>query len=94
MSSATGTNFGVCDSQESFNKAFNEALKKENEETVKKIRPVMIVYILLWLTFFIWAIVLALRNPEGPGRIVHLVLAMAFSPLYVIAYYLQEFNKN
>jgi positive regulator of sigma E activity len=83
---STGYN-GVCSDQETFNHAFHKALKHEEKSEMKKMRTSTIVYVILWFIFFIWAILLAFKS-EPEHRLIHLVLAMVFSPFYVISYYL------
>ena len=82
----------VCDNQDDFNHAFRKALEYNNKENYKKNKPWMYVSLVLWIIFFIWAIMLAMKMPQGPERVVHLVFAMVFSPLYVISYYLGAMN--
>ena len=78
----------VCDNQDDFNMAFRKAVKYNNKENIKKSKPWMYVYLVLWLIFFLWAIILALQVPEGSDRVKHLVFAIVFSPVYVLSYYL------
>jgi hypothetical protein len=89
---STGPNMGICSNQDEFNKAFRKAIRKTDEDIEEEISPYRNLYILLFIIFFIWALVLAMKMPSGNDKIVNLVLAMAFSPLYVIAYYVREFN--
>lgn len=88
------TDANVCDTQDKFNVAFDKALKQNNKDSMKKTKPWVYVYMTLWMIFFIWALVLAMQVHHGPNRIVHLVFAMAFSPLYVLAYYLGALNDG
>lgn len=78
----------VCDNQDDFNQAVRKALKNNYKEEMKKVRPWIFVYMVLWLIFFVWAVLLAMQIPAGPERVEHLVFAMVFSPIYVLAYYL------
>lgn len=78
----------VCATQDDFNVAFDKALKQNNKDAMKKMAPWVYVYMVLWLIFFVWALVLAMQVASGPTRVVHLVFAMVFSPIYVLAYYL------
>jgi len=88
MASPTGADENVCANQQVFNQALYDAVKYNQKEELKKERPWMYVYVILWMVFFVWAIVLAMRAPAGHERIEHLVFAMVFSPVYVLAYYL------
>lgn len=78
----------VCDNQNDFNVAVKNALKYNVKETEKKMKPYIYVMLVLGVIFLVWAILLAMQVAPGPGRVVHLVFAMMFSPMYVIAYYL------
>lgn len=78
----------VCDSQSNFNDAFRIASKFVIQERVKRNWTWILIYSFLWLIFLIWAMVLALKVPEN--RIEHLIFAMIFSPLYVLAYYTSQ----
>lgn len=79
----------VCDNQQDFNVAFRKALKHNMKEDVKKMGVWLYIYMILWLVFFVWALCIAMKvAPSGPDRTLHLVFAMVFSPIYVIAYYL------
>lgn len=91
--SATGTNQTVCDDQKKFNEAFKKAIIQADEDMMEKSSGWIVLYTLLYLVFIVWAIILAMRMPESPGRVVHLVLAMAFAPFYVLAYYLRQVAK-
>ena len=78
----------VCDNQDDFNQALQAGIKYNRQENVKKMQPWMLVYSVIYLIFFIWAIILALKVPEGPDKILHLVFAILVSPVYVISYYI------
>lgn len=41
----------------------------------------------LYLLFLIWGVLLAMRAPHH-SRAIHIVLAIVFAPVYVIAYYM------
>jgi len=86
-------NSNVCTNQDDFNEAFRKALKYNDKENMKKAKPWVYVYVVLWVIFFIWAIMLAMQVPPGPERIEHLIFAIVFSPAYVLAYYLGIINK-
>jgi len=80
----------VCDNQNDFNQAFLNAVK--NMKSMSKSSK--IVYTVLWLFFLLWAILLALRVPEGQERIQHLVFAFLFSPVYILSYYLGHMSMG
>lgn len=91
---STGPNFGICSSQDEFNKAFGKAIKKTDEDIEEVITPTRNLYAFLYLIFFIWSLVLAMRLPNGNDKIIHLVFSMAFAPIYVFAHYIKEYSKN
>lgn len=80
----------LCDNQDDFNDAFYKALKQSRKKDNKKMASGVGVYMLMHLMFLFWAIILALKQPKDQ-QIVHLTLAMVFSPVYVLAYYLNAF---
>ena len=77
----------VCSSGKSFNVAVKKAVDEMDKNAVEKTKPWLYVYAVIWMIFFVWALLLAMSLPKGPTRVVHLTLAMVFSPLYVLAYY-------
>jgi hypothetical protein len=81
-------NSNVCVNQSDFNVAFRKAIKHNNKENMKKAKPWVYVYLVLWLIFFIWAIMLAMQVPAGPQRTMHIVFAVVAAPAYVLAHYL------
>jgi hypothetical protein len=78
----------VCDTQDDFNIAIDKAIKYTQNKEIQKAKPWMYVYSILFITFFFWAIILAMRLPNSPNKIIHLVFAIVFSPIYVISYYI------
>lgn len=78
----------VCKTQDDFNKAFREALKYNQKENWKKAKGWVLVYLVLWVVFFVWAVMLAMQVKDPRGRTVHLVLAIIAPPVYVLSYYL------
>lgn len=79
----------VCADQATFNTAFREALKYNQDENMKPIRDNKYIGI-VWLVFFIWAMSLALRAP-AEQRVLHVLLAFVFGPVYILAYYIGMF---
>ena len=80
----------LCDNQDNFNDAFYKALKDSRKRDNKKMASGVGIYMLFHLIFLFWGIMLALKQPKDQ-QIVHLTLAMVFSPAYVLAYYLKAF---
>lgn len=75
----------ICDNQDDFNHAFREAIKytrkKEKLSTLASVIILLIIFLLL-----LWALVLA--NRVMTHKILHYLLALVFSPAYILAYYL------
>ena len=80
----------LCDNQDNFNDDFYKALKDSRKKDNKKMSLGVGIYMLIHLIFLFWGIMLALKQPKDQ-QIVHLTLAMVFSPAYVLAYYLNAF---
>lgn len=80
----------VCDNQADFNQAFQAGLKYVRKENMKKNQAWMWVSLVLFVIFFVWALSLAMKLNKGPERIEHLLFAMLFSPIYIIAHYLNQ----
>jgi len=77
----------VCQNQDDFNKALREAIKYNFEQN-NKLTVNTTIFLMIYLVFFVWAIMLALCVQKGPYRTMHLAIAMVFSPFYVVAHYL------
>lgn len=88
---STGTYLNICSDQNEFDKVFENALINREQKILSSSQ--MIIWSLVFLIFFIWAIWLAFKyTKKGESRIIHLVLAMAFSPFYILAYFLKNTN--
>lgn len=83
----------VCDNQGDYNQAFRNALTYNNKQNVKQAGPWLYVYLVLYIIFFVWGVLLAMRIPSGPERTLHVVLAIVFAPAYVLGYYLGMLKK-
>jgi|APSaa5957512535_1039671.scaffolds.fasta_scaffold469122_1 hypothetical protein len=89
----------VCEDQNTFNnaiqKALNEYPKKEyNQLTSAQKTSIMIqriIYFVLGLIFIIWAVTLAQKANDN---VLHTVLAIILSPIYVLSYYISKIIKN
>ena len=71
----------VCKDQKSFNRALDKAINRQY-----KLSGPLIVYIILHIVLAVYAIMLALKQPVE-NRLVHVVLAIIASPVYIIAYW-------
>jgi hypothetical protein len=86
-------NSPVCQNQDDFNVAFKNAIKYNSDQNMKKAKPWLIVYAVLWAVFLVWGIVLAMQITSPVERVEHLLFAIIFSPAYVLAYYLGALSK-
>ena len=77
----------VCDNQSHFNVAFRKALKY-NEKKNNKPNTYTTIAAIIWIIFFVWALVLAMKEPAT----INIMFAILFSPVYVLSYYLKDFN--
>jgi len=50
----------------------------------------MTIYIVIHFILLFWGVMLALNSQPPENRVVHIVLAMVFSPLYVLSYYINK----
>jgi hypothetical protein len=84
----------VCNNQNDFNQAILNAIRYSNKESIKKSQPWASVCGVIWVIFFVWALILAMKLPEGTQRVEHVMFAILFSPAYVLANYLSDFNSG
>lgn len=87
-------NTNVCENQETFNKAVDEALREytDNETPNPTARSIAlsIAYILLILLFLVWAVYLVSTEKKSDERVIHFLYAIILSPIYVLSHYLNE----
>jgi hypothetical protein len=77
----------VCTDQKTFNKAVKKAIDHldDDDDTNQTARMIMT---LIMLTFYFWALLLALKVSDSQHRVLHIILALFTGPIYVLAYYL------
>lgn len=79
----------VCENQSTFNEAVSIAIDNYKEENkMKTTTGAITIYAILMFILFVWALVLAFRLKKGSERLLHLIVAMIVSPLYILSYYL------
>lgn len=78
----------VCADQDTYNKALRDAIKYNQDENRKEMKKWAYVYLGLWLVFFVWGLMLAMKMPSGAERVQHVLFALVFGPMYVLAHYL------
>ena len=83
----------VCASQAEFNVAFENAIKnREKNIREKKLTPVQIIGVVIYILVIVWAILLAVRVSSAEMRTMHIVYALVLAPVYVLAYYMGMLN--
>jgi hypothetical protein len=80
----------VCDTQDDFNHAFRDAIKYVEKKNKPRLW-VQIVAVVIIALFILWALMLACKV-GADQKLLHYLLAMVFSPFYIISYYLSASN--
>lgn len=80
----------VCQDQQTFNDAVYEAVQEYDKTENKKMRMsgVLTFYMILHFIFLFLGVMYALESAPKDHRVLHLTLAIMFSPAYVIAHWL------
>jgi hypothetical protein len=78
----------VCENQKNFNHAIYNAVKDYDRRERRQMSGFVTFYIMLHLVFLIWGVMLALTSVPKENRVLHITLAVLFSPAYVMSYYL------
>lgn len=80
----------VCTDQKTFDKAVRHAVNhiNDDEDDPKKNQVARLIVAIIMLTFYFWAILLAMKVSDPQQRILHVIFALFTGPLYVLAYYL------
>lgn len=79
----------VCTDQKTFNKAVKKAIDHLDDEDDKDTnQTARMIMTLIMLTFYFWALLLALKVSDSQHRVLHIILALLTGPIYVLAYYL------
>lgn len=83
----------ICSDQKKFNAAFQSAMQSYLMKSYP-CNSVMTIVGIIMLVLYIYAIVLAMRVKDPNQRVLHILGALIFGPLYVLAYLLSEFKKR
>ena len=85
----------VCSDQKTFNKAVKKALNHlDDDEDKPKNQTARIFMVLITLSLYLWAVLLALKVSDADHRVLHVSLALVLGPVYVLAYYLGMMNMD
>jgi len=83
----------VCNDQKTFNKAVRKAINHldddQNQTSTSKL-----IFTLITLTFYVWALLLALKVEDKQQRVLHSLFALLFGPFYVLAHYVGMMEQN
>jgi len=79
----------ICNNQDTFNTSFREAVKAYDKHEKPK-NWILIVSVLIYLVFIIWAVILVAKMSPSDDKNKHYVLAILFSPAYIISYYVND----
>jgi uncharacterized ion transporter superfamily protein YfcC len=77
----------VCDNQDDFNQALQQAIKYNNKQEVNNNKASIIIYFILYVIFLFWALTLAMKVQDKEMRTAHVTFALVFGPIYVLGYY-------
>jgi uncharacterized membrane protein len=86
------SNGNVCASQDTFNEAFKKAVKNYGQ-VPEKDKNLYTAVGIIYLVLTIWAIILAMRISDSEHRVIHIIFAVLFGPLYVLSHYLAMIRK-
>lgn len=78
----------ICGNQGNFNVAVRRALKFNQKVEMKQNKKFMIASLVIGLILLLWAVNLVKKIPDSIMRREHMVFAILFSPVYILAYYL------
>jgi DNA-binding XRE family transcriptional regulator len=83
----------VCNDQKTFNKAVRKAINHiEDDDEKPKNNTARMIMVLITLTMYLWAVLLALKVSDKEHRVLHITLALLLGPLYVLSFYLGMMN--
>ncbi len=74
--------------QKTFNKAVKKAIDHLDDDDKDTNQTARMIVTLIMLSFYFWALLLALKVSDSQHRVLHIILALFTGPIYVLAYYL------
>jgi hypothetical protein len=87
----------LCSDQKTFNKAVRKAIEHiddEDETDQSNGLVVKLIVSLIMISFYLWALLLALKVSDKEHRVLHVTLALLTGPLYVLSYYLGTMKQE
>jgi hypothetical protein len=78
----------VCSDQKTFNKAVRHAVRHLDDDDEPRNDTTKMIMSLIVLSFYLWAVLLAMKVADKDHRVLHVTLALLTGPLYVLSYYL------
>ena len=78
----------VCSDQKTFNKAVRHAVRHLDDDDEPRNDTTKMIMTLIVLSFYLWAVLLAMKVADKDHRVLHVTLALLTGPLYVLSYYL------
>lgn len=78
----------VCSDQKTFNKAVRHAVRHLDDDDEPQNDTTKMIMTLIVLSFYLWAVLLAMKVADKDHRVLHVTLALLTGPLYVLSYYL------
>ena len=85
----------VCNNQKTFNRAVKKAINHlDDDEDEDQNQTSKLFLALITLTFYVWALLLALKVEDKQHRVLHVLFALVFGPLYVLAHYVGMMEQN
>lgn len=79
----------LCNDQDEYNHTFYKALNYSRKQDDKKMANAVGIYLIIHTIFLIWGVILAIKSQPPENRVIHITLAIVFSPVYVLAYYIK-----
>lgn len=83
----------ICSDQKKFNAAFRSAMQSYFQQSYPCNSVITIIGLIMFL-LYIYAIILAMRVQDPNQRIIHILAALVFGPLYVLAYVVSGFKTR
>jgi len=84
----------LCGDQKTFNIAVRKAINHLDDDDQNQMSTSRLILTLITLTFYVWALLLALKVEDKQHRVLHVLFALLFGPFYVLAYYVGMMEQS